>query len=364
MSSNVPMVRDDALTPMTLEGLMTQAAMLVASGILPKDIKTPEAAAAIILTGRELGIPPMQAFRVIYIVNGKPTISTEHMAAMFLQAGMTYNIDKLDMDGCTITFKRPGMSYTHSFTKADAVKAKLWGVKTWAVYPKDMLYNRCFSSGARKFAPDVLGKMYTPEEIDPDSVTVDADGQTVVVTKPEPPSQTDQQKRDNAPPATRRARGSALPSPLRDGKPVDVGWNTWSTNMQKSFWAKANELNLSNDGVHHELGVANMKDYAESQDTARAILAILDYGINECAVGLQGIWAALGVDAVYKYNMTVDDAKAAIDAWAEAQDNGTPRQSTLDQAKAEVARIEARDAAEEPTSEFERTADYEEAMTQ
>ncbi len=318
-SSNVPMIRDGALTPMTFDGLMIQAAMLVKSGILPKGIRTPEAAAAIILTGRELGIPPMQSFRAIYIVNGKPTISTEHMAAMLLQAGIVYNIDQLDTEGCTITFKRPGMTYTHSFTQEDAVKAKLWGTNTWAQYPKDMLYNRCFSGGARKFAPDVLGKMYTPEEIDPDSVTIDADGQTIVVTKPEPApepaTQTDKQKRDDAPPADSTRQSTKIADAS-----VPVGWATWSENMCKSFWAKANELNLSGDGIHQEFGVESMKDYAKSQDTARAILAILDYGINKCAIGLQGIWAALGVNAVYKSDMTVDDAKAAIDEWAARQD--------------------------------------------
>ncbi len=326
-SSNVPMIRDEALMPMTLEGLMTQAAMLVQSGILPKDIKTPEAAAAIILTGRELGIPPMQSFRAIYIVNGKPTISTEHMAAMLLQAGIRYNIDKLDLEGCTITFTRPGMSYTHSFTAADAQKAGLWKGNTWSKYPKDMLYNRCFSAGARKFAPDVLGKMYTPEEIDPDSVTIDADGQTVIVTKPDPPTQTDQEKRDGAPPAdsTRRSTKPANGDP----DPALVGWAAWSENMCKSFWAKANELNLSSDGVHQEFGVESMKDYEGSQDTARAILAILNYGINKCAIGLQGIWAALGVKAVHVWAGTVDDAKEAIDAWALEQDTTVQQQGEL-----------------------------------
>ena len=321
MNSSEIMVRDEALTPMTLEGLMAQSAMLVESGLLPKDIKTPAAAAAIILTGRELGIPPMQAFRAIYIVNGKPTISTEHMAAMLLQAGMTYNIDQLDMDGCVITFMRPGMSYTHSFMKEDAVKASLWGTNTWAKYPKDMMYNRCFSAGARKFAPDVLGKMYTPEEIDPDSVTVDAAGQTVVIAtkpEPEPPTQADQQKRDDAPPAdsTRRSTKPAN----GNGAPAPVGWATWSENMCKSFWAKANELNLSGDGIHQEFGVESMKDYEGSQNTARAILAILDYGINKVAVGLQGIWEALDVKAMCEYKGHLQQAKAAIDNWALAQD--------------------------------------------
>jgi hypothetical protein len=326
------MIRDEALMPMTLEGLMTQAAMLVKSGILPKSIKTPEAAAAIILTGRELDIPPMQAFRAIYIVNGKPTISTEHMAAMLLQAGIRYNIDKLDTEGCTITFKRPDMSYTHSFTKEDAKAAGLLGKDVWKAYPKDMLYNRCFSSGARKFAPDVLGKMYTPDEIDPDSVTIDADGQTVVVTKPEfeatKPEPLDlnsaeeQKKRDDAPPDTGRRK------PKGNGKP-DVGWASWSDAAQKRFWAKANELNLSGDGIHHEFGVESMKDYAGSMGDANAILDILDYGINKFPIGLQNIWDALGVDAVHIWAGTVDAAKAAIDKWAREQDEGAQKQGTL-----------------------------------
>ena len=141
---------------------------------------------------------------------------------------------------------------------------------------------------------------------------------------PEPPAQTDQEKRDNAPPAdsTRRSTKPADAS-------VPVGWATWSENMCKSFWAKANELNLSSEGVHQEFGVESMKDYAKSQDTARAILAILDYGINKCAIGLQGIWAALGVNAVYMSDMTVDDAKAAIDKWALEQDTTVQQQGEL-----------------------------------
>lgn len=129
---------------------------------------------------------------------------------------------------------------------------------------------------------------------------------------PEPPTQTDQQKRDNAPPANSRRRHAA-------NAKADVGWGAWSVNMRNSFWAKAGELNLSNDGVHHEFGVESMKDYTESQRTARAILEILDYGINKVAVGLQGIWEALGVDAVHVWAGTVDAAKAAIDEYMEAR---------------------------------------------
>ena len=174
--NNALAIRDAAIMPQSFEGMLGQAEVLVKSGLLPQSVKTPAAAVAIMLTGRELGIPPMQAFRSIYVVNGNPTISTELMAALLLQAGVTYQIEHLDTETATISFKRPnGMTFTSTFTMKDAAAAGLAGKGTWKQYPKDMLYNRAFSSGARKIAPDVLAKLYTPEEIAPDAVAFDGE---------------------------------------------------------------------------------------------------------------------------------------------------------------------------------------------
>ncbi len=141
---------------------------------------------------------------------------------------------------------------------------------------------------------------------------------------PEPPTQTDEQKRNGAPPADSTRR-----SPSAAPAPAPVGWATWSKNMCKSFWAKANELNLSGDGVHQEFGIKSMKDYEGSQDTARAILDILDYGINQCAIGLQGIWAALDVKAVCEWKGNPQQARTVIDNWAKAQDTPVQQQGEL-----------------------------------
>jgi len=163
--TNLPATRDEALLPTTFEGMLEQAEVLVKSGLLPRTVKTPAAAVAIMLTGRELGVPPMQSFRSIYVVDGRPTIGTELMAALLLQAGVTYNIDKLTEAGCQVTFQRSnGMRYTSVFTAEDAKRAGLTGKDNWRAYPRDMLYNRAFATGARKIAPDVLVKMYTPDE--------------------------------------------------------------------------------------------------------------------------------------------------------------------------------------------------------
>ena len=243
--TNVPAIRQDAaLMPQTFDGMLQQAEVLVKSGLLPQSVKTPAAAVAIMLTGRELGIPPMQAFRSIYVVNGNPTISTELMAAMLLQAGITYQIEHLDTEKAIITFKRAnGMTYTSTFTIKDAGTAGLAGKGPWKMFPKDMLYNRAFSSGARKIAPDVLAKMYTPEELAPDSVSYDGESWTVDaearVVEPDPP-----------------------PHWIDD------------EDTRKRFWVYAGNLGLDKAQVYEALGVEAIHDYEgtmkECKDTLDA----------------------------------------------------------------------------------------------
>ena len=177
-------VTDEALMPATMDGMMKQAAALVKSGLLPPDVKTAEAALAIMLTGRELGIPPMQAFRSIYIVKGRPTLSAQLMGAMILKAGHTYQVVIADNATCSIKFtRRGGQSYTHTFTLADAKTAKLADGDTWSKYPKAMLFSRCMSAGARIAMPDVIAGMYTPEELsDPTTVQMDTETGEVLGT--------------------------------------------------------------------------------------------------------------------------------------------------------------------------------------
>ncbi len=183
MDNGMIVRNDEALMPSTFEGVLKQAQVLVKSGILPVEIKTPEAAVAIMLMGRELNIPPMQAFRGIYVVKGKPTLSAQLMGALIFRAGHSYSIDTSTNTECRITFKRKtGETYTHTFTMADAAAAGLAGTGTWKEYPKAMLFSRCMSAGARAFMPDVIAGMYTPEELaEPNAVRVDAQTGEVVV---------------------------------------------------------------------------------------------------------------------------------------------------------------------------------------
>ena len=169
--------------PTTFEGMMAQAEILVRSGLLPVEIKTAAAAVAVMLTGRELGLGPMQSLRSIYIVKGKPSLSAQLMAALILRDGHAYKIIESTNSRCEIAFvRRGGQTYVHEFTVEDAKRAGLSQSQTWQAYTKAMLWSRCMSAGARAAMPDVLAGMYTPEELaDPDTVIVGEGGEVIDV---------------------------------------------------------------------------------------------------------------------------------------------------------------------------------------
>lgn len=178
--------------------ILSIAGTLVKSGLLPSSIKTAEAASAVILKGRELAIPPMQAFSHIHVIQGRPTCSSELMLALLARGGCTWDWTK---DGSTgeaeILFRRKGFKDVPGrFTLDEAKKAGLLNKDTWKNYPASMLRARAIASGARMIGPDLLaGMSYTPEELGAEvgrdeeplkavqaTVTVEHAGETVDTT--------------------------------------------------------------------------------------------------------------------------------------------------------------------------------------
>lgn len=149
--------------------LKQQAGELIRSGFLPSGIKTPEQAVAIILKGRELGIPPMQALSHIHVINGKPTMSAELMLAQIMRLHPKTKISypKRTSEVCEVKVQRDGSDASvFSFSMADAQAAGLLNNPTWKKYPRAMLHARCVSEMARSLFPDAIsGVSYTPEEM-------------------------------------------------------------------------------------------------------------------------------------------------------------------------------------------------------
>lgn len=142
-----------------------------AEGFVPKALLgKPNAIAASILTGIELGMGPMEAMRSLDIVEGKPTMKAEVMLARALRAGIFVEWERSDDKTATIRLERGRAKHKHSFTIEEAARAGLAGKGNWSKYPAAMLRARCVSAALRAFAPDVLGAgVYTPEELEPTS---------------------------------------------------------------------------------------------------------------------------------------------------------------------------------------------------
>lgn len=171
MTPHLPATID---SPAAWQIMREQGEMAVKSGLLPKAISTPEAAIIVMLKGRELGLPPMQALNSIVVIQGKPTISAEGMAALIFRdhGDNALKFIETSTTRATVRYQRKSWNEPQqfSFTMEDAKRAGVTNNPTWNKYPAAMLRARCISAVARLAFPDTIAGMYTPEELgsDPD----------------------------------------------------------------------------------------------------------------------------------------------------------------------------------------------------
>lgn len=125
----------------------------------------------IIQYGWELGLTPMASLRTIYVVNGTPTCSGEAMLALIRRSGLCTKLEiKGDDKQATVKMERSNSdTYTATFTIDDANRAGLTGKQVWKHYPAKMLKWRAVSECAKFLFGDIIGGLYTVEEIAPAS---------------------------------------------------------------------------------------------------------------------------------------------------------------------------------------------------
>jgi hypothetical protein len=124
----------------------------------------------------------------IHIIQGKPTVSANLMAAAVKASGRyDYRVRKMDDDAVSIEFFQVTGAKLESlgvstFTKADAAKA---GTQNLAKFARNMLFARAMSNGVRWYCPDVFmsGSVYTPEEM---GATVDTETGEIIDVQAKP----------------------------------------------------------------------------------------------------------------------------------------------------------------------------------
>jgi len=174
--------------PMALGNVFMKSGMF-------KDIKSQAQAVVKILAGRELGLAPLESMTNIYMVNGKVALQAKIIGSLIKKSTKyDYVVDKLDNNECSMTFyslewvkQENGESVfsrreigKSTFTIKDAALAGIVNKDVWKNYPRNMLFARALSNGARWYTSDVFCG-YTAEELEPSKevtsiITVDGKG--------------------------------------------------------------------------------------------------------------------------------------------------------------------------------------------
>jgi hypothetical protein len=157
--------------PNSITEAMTVAKTLVASRLLPKAVTTPEAAFAIIMTGREMGLTAMQSLRSIHVVEGRPTMSADLMAALVKRSPECewFRLVSSTAEVAVYEAKRRGepeptrMSFSFDEAKAAGLTSK----DNYRKFPAAMLRARCIAALARAVFPDVMLGVYELDELTP-----------------------------------------------------------------------------------------------------------------------------------------------------------------------------------------------------
>lgn len=159
-------------TKLEWEAAMAVAREIAKTQFVPKEIRgKPDQVLACILSGRELGIGPMEALRKIHMIDGRPAFAAELMLSLMRKGGVVLLETETTMEHARIKAKRSDTGETTSveFTWEEAQQidgGKLVKKSNWQNYRQDMLWARCVSRLGRRLAPDLLGGMsYSAEEV-------------------------------------------------------------------------------------------------------------------------------------------------------------------------------------------------------
>ena len=161
---------------------ITQAGMLVQSGMLPVHIKTPAQFMAIVVRGRELGLAPMESVAHLFLVQGKVSLDVQTQLGIIYRRlpGAKVDIAESTDTAAKVIASRPGgQPQEFTFTAADAQRAGLHLKDTWKRYPRIMILWRALAQAARTVFPDVLAGVYAPGELPQDNRVIEVEGKVI-----------------------------------------------------------------------------------------------------------------------------------------------------------------------------------------
>ena len=197
------------------------------SSLLPKALRNTGDVFVAISAGRDFGWSPMQSFRGIYVVEGKPCLSADSMVGIAKAGGACEYFRLVESTAKVATYetKRKGdpEPVRLSFTIEEAQVAGLAGkAGPWKSYPARMLRNRCKSALAKEVYEDLLFGCYEESEAEELAKPI---RRSVPAEQP-PPRAAEQvvegEVADGFDSAVARAREAVKPEPPHDAQTGEV----------------------------------------------------------------------------------------------------------------------------------------------
>lgn len=163
-----PGERPAPIVPRTFAEVYTMCEALAKADLAPKHLRGKAMdMTLVVMTGLEVGLPPMASLRLYTTWDGVPRLMAEGVRALVLQSPAIEYFEVATCDDTHATWVgkrrgRPEKSVT--WTVERAKKAGLLAKDTWQKYTQDLLNARASMQLSRLIAPDVVAGMVSREE--------------------------------------------------------------------------------------------------------------------------------------------------------------------------------------------------------
>lgn len=157
---------------------MQYAQALASADLLPAAYRRKPANVLLAMEyGHALGLDTVTAIQSVHVIEGKPTASSQLIAALVRRAGHRLRVTGDDTHAVAeiVRSDDPEFTFRAEWSLARAQAAGLAGKGVWKQYPAAMLKARAITEVARDACPEALaGVAYTPEELG-DHTTVEGE---------------------------------------------------------------------------------------------------------------------------------------------------------------------------------------------
>lgn len=269
------------------------AGVLCATDFVPKGLRgNVEATAAAILTGREIGLSPMNALANIFIVQGRPSMYARTMVALVLSHG--HEIERTDAteQSVTVRARRRGSQAWQSFTWS-IDRAQKAGYTSNAKYKSDpiaMLTAKAQTEACRTMFADVLSGMAATsvEEIELDDAPPVEPAQSGATAEKKTTVKRKAVSRAKAPePIVPDVSDTPDPEPVEetaeDTEPAGEEPGDAAVKSSRAQWTLAGQL-MTELGIDDKADKATeMRSWAESQGITRELPSMAALTSEECS---------------------------------------------------------------------------------